>query len=54
MTKRTDSEFWSEFQKDNKMPEKLKMRLENKLITNNFNMFTGESWQTIKEGINHV
>lgn len=54
MTKKTDSKFWLDFQKDNVMPEKLKMRLENKLITSNFNTFNKNSWQAIKEGINHV
>jgi tryptophan halogenase len=54
MTKRTDSKFWLDFQKDNVMPEKLKMRLENKLITSNFNMFNRDSWQAIEEGINYV
>jgi tryptophan halogenase len=54
MTKRTDSKFWLDFQKDNVMPEKLKMRLENKLITSNFNMFNKDSWQAIEEGINYV
>ena len=54
MTKRTDSKFWLDFQKDNVMPKKLKMRLENKLITSNFNMFNKDSWQAIEEGINYV
>jgi tryptophan halogenase len=50
MTERKDTDFWTNFEVYNKMPEKLEDRLLGDLSGYNFNIFSDESWDAILTG----
>lgn len=59
MSERVDSDFWTHFTTNNKIPDKLSNMLKSNdmfltLKKYNFNLFNDDSWKAIKKGINYV
>ena len=59
MSERVDSDFWTRFTTNNKIPDKLSNMLKSNdmfltLKKYNFNLFNDDSWKAIKKGINYV
>ena len=50
MTQRQDTDFWTNFEVYNRMPEKLEDRLIGDLSGYNFNLFSDASWDAILTG----
>jgi tryptophan halogenase len=54
LSKRTDTSFWSEFQTNNYMPEKLLNRINKTDTQYSFNLFPDKSWDAITSGIGYT